>query len=92
MLVSVLGDVIYNGQISYSVETGDQRIPIEAISTTDNSSLTYAISSNPPYITLEGNEIVISYNGDATTLIIEVILIIFPIGPEPLIIAGYHQR
>ena len=75
MLVSALGDVVYNGQRTYTIETGDQRIPIEAISTTDNSSLTYRIDFNPTFITLEGNEIVTSYNGDATSQVVQVKII-----------------
>ena len=69
--------MVYNGQRTYTIETGDQRIPIEAISTTDKRT-----GLNLIHLSME---IVISYNGDATKPIIQV-KIYFSISPEPFLL------
>lgn len=74
-LLVFLGEVIYTGRRSYTVETGGtQRIPFEAYSNTSNASLTYGISFNPPFITVEGNEVVIAYNGVMISPVVRVII------------------
>lgn len=67
-----IGDVVYTGLRSYTIETGVQRIPIEAYSTTDNSSLTYRLDFTPAYITVEGSDLVIRYTGDPAVSVIQV--------------------
>lgn len=45
-----IGDPVYSGAIQFTSDTSGNRFPIEAFSTTDNSSLTYSILFNDPNI------------------------------------------
>lgn len=61
--VLMTGDPVYTGDILYTIDTNGGRIPIEAYSTTDNSSLSYTLRFHDPnFLRLEGNELVVLPN------------------------------
>ncbi len=45
--------MVYFGDITYTIDTNGFSIPIQAYSTTDNSSLTYELAFTPSFISLE---------------------------------------